>query len=148
MEVLNDEVILQAIKEVKDELIGIEDLYEGQYSLLTNLMKGEDIFYTASTNSGKTLPTVMFPLVIRKLANKGLNFPTCPRILYLTPLNSLQLSLVNNVTAHGIECNAVNAENVSILLESSTPVLFIIPETLKKKFSYSSIVKSSFRICP
>ena len=141
MNIPTDEDIHQAIEEVISTLTGINNLYESQYKILSYLMQDEDIFFTSSTNSGKTLPTVIFPLILKKLHTRGFPYPECPKILYLTPLNSLQLSLVHNVTTLGIDCKVVTPENVKELLSSSTQVLFISPETLKMKSVSQELLK-------
>ena len=120
-----------AIRVVLARLNGISDLYSDQYHLLRTIVDNDNIFYTNSTNSGKTLPTVIYPEILRHLNSKGYKFPPNPKLLFLTVLNSLQLSLVNNVRALGIDCAAVTADNVHGLLDSNVSVLFISPETLK-----------------
>ena len=69
----------KAVGEVVNELVGISNLYPGQYELLDALMRDQNIFYTSSTNSGKTLPGVIFPEILKKLNNLGYNFPKHPQ---------------------------------------------------------------------
>ena len=120
-----------AIQVVLKNLSDITDLYPNQYQLLSTLFENENIFFTSSTNSGKTLPAVIFPAILKQLNSVGYKFPTNPKLLFLTALNSLKLSLVNNVKRLGIDCEAVTRENIQNLLESDTSVLFISPEILK-----------------
>ena len=127
-----------AVQSVLAKIPGISDLYPNQKEILSVLFQHENIFYTSSTNSGKTLPTVIFPLVLNELSSIGYEFPPNPKLLFITALNSLQLSLVNNVKTLGIDCDAVTCENVQMLLNSTTPVLFISPEVLKQ----SSVTKA------
>ena len=127
-----------AIQTVLEKLPGITDLYPNQKELLSALFQHESIFFTSSTNSGKTLPTVIFPLVIKELSSSGYNCPLNPKLLFITALNSLQLSLVNNVKALGIDCESVTCDNVQMLLKSDTSVLFVSPEVLKQ----SSVTKA------
>ena len=51
----------KAVTVVLSRLVGIDGLYPKQWDLLKALMKYDNIFYTASTNSGKTLPTIIYP---------------------------------------------------------------------------------------
>ena len=120
-----------AIKQVVANLHGVEELYPGQLALLNQLFQDDNIFYTSSTNSGKTLPTVIFPDVIKKLNVMGYSFPLKPKVLFLTALNSIQLSLMVTLKNLGIICDSMNSENADTLLSSDISVLFISPETLK-----------------
>ena len=120
-----------AIKAVLEHLVGIDNLYPGQYELLKCIFHNENIFYTACTNSGKTLPAVIYPDILKHLSSLGYNFPSKPKVLFVTALNSLKLSLLNNVQTLGIDSEAVTSENVQDLLNSNTSVLFISPEVLK-----------------
>ena len=121
----------KAIADVLEGVQGIRELYPNQRELLATLFENDNIFYTDSTNSGKTLPTVLFPEIIKKLNIAGYNFPENPKVLFVTALNSLQLSLVNNVKALELDCDIVTSDNIDILINSDTSVLFISPETLK-----------------
>ena len=122
----------KAIEDVLETVHGVRDLYPNQKELVETLFENDNIFYTDSTNSGKTLPTVLFPEIIKKLNIAGYNFPENPKVLFVTALNSLQLSLVNNVSTAGeLDCDIVTSDNIDILINSDTSVLFISPETLK-----------------
>ena len=123
--------LTDAVQLVLAELNGIPNLYPDQYDLLRTIIDNDSIFYTNSTNSGKTLPTVIFPAIVKNLNNLGYKFPKNPKVLFVTVLNSLQLSLISNVQALGIDCAAVTANNAQSLLETDMSVLFISPETLK-----------------
>ena len=136
----------EAINAVLDDLNGIADLYPTQRELLQTLFEHDNIFYTQSTNGGKTLPTVIYPVILKKLNSMGYSFPPNPKVLFVTALNALQLSLINNVKGLGIDCEAVISDNVQELLESNTSVLFISPEVLKMPLVTQSLLKkrSSF----
>ena len=121
-----------AIQAVLDNLTGISQLYPSQYEIISSILHNDNLFYTDSTNSGKTLPAVIYPEILKFLNNLGYNFPLNPNLLFITALNSLKLSLLNNVKALGIDCEAVTSENLESLLISSTSVLFISPETMKQ----------------
>ena len=128
---VNQEHLDKAIEDVLEGVHGIRDLYPNQKKLLATLFESDNIFYTDSTNSGKTLPTVLFPEIIKKLNIAGYKFPENPKVLFMTALNSLQLSLVNNVKALGLDCEIVTGDNIDTLINLNTSVLFISPETLK-----------------
>ena len=121
----------EAIQAVMEKLNGISELYPSQYEILTALIQHKNLFYTNATNSGKTLPTVIFPDIIKHLNTLGYKFPSKPKLLFLTALNSLQLSLMNNTKALGILCEAINSENIKSLIDSNVSVLFVSPEILK-----------------
>ena len=120
-----------AINAVLQNLPGINTLYPGQTELLNCLLKHDNLFYTSSTNSGKTLPIVIYPEILKHLNSIGYHFPSKPKVLFLTALNSLKLSLVNNVKTLGLNAEAVTSENLEELLNSDTSVFFISPEVLK-----------------
>ena len=83
-----DSDLNEAICTVVSSLPGINNLYEGQVTLLTHLLNGENIFYTSPTNSGKTIPPVILPSIVKELGNIGYNiFPKTPRVLFVTALN-------------------------------------------------------------
>ena len=132
MSKIKSEDLEKAIAEVVKKLTGIDNLYPNQHELILSLIKSDNIFYTASTNSGKTLPAVIYPDILKYLNSLGYSFPASPKLLFVTALNSLKLSLVNNVKSIGINCEAVTSENLKELLDSSTSVLFISPEVLKQ----------------
>ena len=121
----------EAIRVVLLKLNGISNLYPDQHYLLSALFEKDNIFYTNSTNSGKTLPAVIFPDILKHLNSVGYKFPSNPKLLFVTALNSLKLSLVNNVKSLGINCEAVTHDNIKKLMNSETSVLFISPELLK-----------------
>ena len=136
----------KAIQAVLDNLTGISELYPSQYEIISSILHNDNLFYTDSTNSGKTLPAVIYPEILKFLNSLGYNFPLNPKLLFITALNSLKLSLVNNVKALGIDCEAVTSENLESLLISTTSVLFISPETMKQSDVTQSLLlhRSSF----
>ena len=56
-----------AVDNVVSTLDGILQLYEGQKKLLRNLVDRENVFYTSPTNSGKTIPPVILPAILKEL---------------------------------------------------------------------------------
>ena len=121
----------KAIAEVVKTLPCIDELYTRQQELLQALFADNNIFYTGSTNSGKTLPAVMFPNVLKQLNLMGYKFPDAPKVLFITPLNSLQPSLMNNTKALGLSCEVLTSRNANALLLSEVPVIFVSPEVMK-----------------
>ena len=129
---VTSEHLESAINAVLEGVNGISDLYPTQRDLLATLFEDDNIFYTASTNSGKTLPTILYPEILKSLnTSHGYNFPANPKVLFVTALNSLQLSLANNVQALGLHCEVVTRDNIEAVLKSTKSVLFISPEVLK-----------------
>ena len=120
-----------SIASVVSNLVGIKELYPSQLQLLETLLAPDNIFYTGSTNSGKTLPTIIYPEVLKKLNACGHIFPANPKVLFVTALNSLQLSLLNNTKSLGLSGEILTSQNALQLLKTDIPVLFISPETLK-----------------
>ena len=120
-----------AIESVLERIDGIQELYPAQHDLLHCLMRHENIFYTNSTNSGKTLPIIIYPDILKCLNSFGYNFPKDPKVLFVTALNSLKESLVNNAKTLGLHAEAVTSDNLESLLKSDTSILFISPEVLK-----------------
>ena len=120
---------------VVEELNHVTSLYPVQNELLDALYEHENIFFTSCTNSGKTLPAIMFAKVIKKLQHLGsMDSPKNPKTLFITHLNSLQQSLVNNTRKLGIECDVITSENVKELFQNENKeVLFIGPEVLKQE---------------
>ena len=115
-----------------------------QRTLLKTILDHDNIFYIASTNGGKTLPTIIYPAILQKLNCMGYNFHPNPKVLFVTALNALQLSLINNAKGLGIDCEAVVSDNVEELLNSNTSVLYISPEVLKlPKVTQTLLMKRS-----
>ena len=121
----------QAINAVVSRLNGVDELYPCQCEVLGALLENDNIFYTNSTNSGKTLPVVIYPEILKFLNSLGYKYPVNPKLLFVTALNSLKLSLVNSTKALGVDCESVTSENIGELLKSDTLVLYISPEVLK-----------------
>ena len=131
-----------AVKTVLENLSGVDSLYPAQMEVLRSLVIDTDnLFVTAPTNSGKTLPPVMLPQVLKELNKLGYQFPTVPRVLFLTALNSIQLSLLTSLASLGIDCAALTRENVDQILSSEVPILLIGPETFKLPSVSKSLLK-------
>ena len=90
---ISSNLIDSTVSKVVKTLPGISSLYQSQQTLLEALLSSENIFFTSATNSGKTLPPLIYPYVLKELAHFGCEAPENPRILFVTALNSLQLSV-------------------------------------------------------
>ena len=87
----------KAVNNVIENLVGIEMLYPIQTQLLSALVKQENIFFTSAINSGKTLPVVIYPQVVEELNKFGYGLPA-GKVLFVTALNSIQMSMVSGMT--------------------------------------------------
>ena len=127
-----DIALQNAIEKVIHNLTGISTLYPSQLELLRCLVDNRNVFLTSPTNSGKTLPPVILPRVFDELNAMGYSkFPKNSRVLFLTALNSIQLSLLSGTENLGIKCDAVNSSNIEKVLQSDASVIFIGPEILQ-----------------
>ena len=136
MEMLvKEEDLLHAVRIVLAGLDGIDKLYDLQLQVIRMLVSDKSsLFLTAPTSSGKTLPPVMLPSVLKELHNIGYSdLPANGRVLFITAMNSIQLSLYTSMIKLGINCVVIKKENVDDILNVQIPVLFISPETLKHR---------------
>ena len=113
-----------AVGNVVGKLNGIVDLYPFQMELMCALVRKESIFLTSATNSGKTLPCVIFPQVLDELIIMGYEFSP-GRVLFVTNLISIQMSMVGSMKDLGVQCQAVTTQNYVEVLDSDIKVLFI-----------------------
>ena len=123
MEVLSDDLI-HAVQNVLESIVGITELYPVQIELLSSLVNGDNVFMTSATNSGKTLPAVLFSSVLDELNKMGYSLPS-GKVIFVTALNSIKLSMLAGMKTLGIVCEAITLENFSDVLESETKVIFI-----------------------
>ena len=119
-----------AIKAVVEKLPGIDELYPVQIQLLESLVRLENVFFTSATNSGKTLPAVIFPNVVDELNQLGYEIPS-GKVLFVTALNSIQSSLVSSMEFLGLECAVITLDNFTEVITSEVKLIFIGPEVLK-----------------
>ena len=128
---ISQEVLKEAVNIVVDQLVGITDLYPVQMELLHSLLHEKNIFFTSATNSGKTLPAVIYPSVSDELCKLGYEVPS-GKVLFVTALNSIKLSMVSSVKALGLACEAVTGDNyLDVISSREVKVLFVSPEVLK-----------------
>ena len=128
---IRSEDLNKSVDNVVERLTGISELYPVQLELLTALVTKENIIFTSATNSGKTLPAVLYPSILEELVKLGYNVPS-GKTLCITALNSIKLSMVSTVKALGIVCEAVTFDNFKKVIPSSeVKVLFVSPEVLK-----------------
>ena len=102
----------------------------------------DNIFFTSATNSGKTIPAVIFPLVLQELSFLDYSSIENPKVLFVTALNSLQLSLLNNIRNLGVLCEAATKSNIETLMESHETVILISPEVLKISSVTQTLLKN------
>ena len=76
-----------AVENVVRSLQGIVSLYPAQLDVLRHLVNQENIFVTQPTNSGKTSAPVILPKVLQELNKYGYEFPSDPKVLFITALN-------------------------------------------------------------
>ena len=146
---INEIDFLHAVDNVVKNLNGISNLYDSQLEVLRSLvMDTSNLFVTAPTSSGKTLPPVLLPSLLHELSDIGYDVPSFSRVLFVTAMNSIQLSLLTSMNNLGISCAALTKDNVDEVLESKVKVLLIGPEVLKMKNVTKSLLKvrSSFSL--
>jgi len=101
----SENVIKTAIENAVLCLNGVRGLRPTQMQTVLDILYKRNIFKTAATGSGKTLPPCLVPLVARELRNLGVNsMPDNPHTLFLTPLNSIRDSLVSQGCHLWITC--------------------------------------------
>jgi len=71
----------------------------------------------------------------------GYSFPPNPKVLFLTALNSIKLSLLTSMQDLGIECTEITKDNVEDVLHSSYKVFFISPEVLNFDLVTTQLLK-------
>ena len=130
-EMIAPEDLERAVNSVINHMNDIDNLYPVQMTLFKALLGKDNIFFTSATNSGKTLPVLIFPYIVEKLSEMG--YPTQGgKVLFVTPLNSIKMSMISNARMMGISCEGLTSKNYAALLESSDiKVLFVSPEVLK-----------------
>ena len=133
--IILEEDLVQAVQIVLDGLNGIDKLYDLQQQVMRILVSDNcSLFLTAPTSSGKTLPPVILPSVLKALHYIGYSdLPVNGRVLFITAMNSIQLSLYTSMIKLGINCVVIKKDNVDDILNVQIPVLFISPETLKHR---------------
>ena len=139
MEVLESDLTC-AINTVIESLCGIDKLYDRQITILRHLVNKNNIFFTSATNSGKTLPPVILPRIMKELNKLGYSYPEDPKVLFITALNSLQASLASSLALLGLECGVVTRSNVEQILSSGVGVLLVGPEVLKHPIVVKSLM--------
>ena len=142
MKAVREEDFYLAVERVVGNLHGIDNLFPIQTDMLRCIVGQENLFFTAPTNSGKSLPPCMYPDLLHELNKLGYDFPPSPKVLFITNLNSIQLSLITTMKKIGINCHALkNSENIEELLKSDTSVVFVGPEVLKLPSVTTALLK-------
>ena len=145
---VSDESFMCAVQKVIQMLPGISELYPSQLELLRSLVDQQNTFLTSPTNSGKTLPAVILPKVLEELNAMGfLSFSTNSKVLFLTALNSIQLSLLAGTRSLGIKCDSVTSKNVVQVLNSDASVVFIGPEMIQMPHVTRALITARKTFC-
>ena len=121
----------QAIDKVISKIDNVDQLYPVQKQLIEALVMKGNIFFTCATNSGKTLPVAIYPLILDELKVMGYEIQS-GKVLFTTALNSIKMSMVSNLKNFGIECAALTSETCrQVLASTEVRVVFVSPEVLK-----------------
>ena len=92
---------------------------------------------------------MIFPYICSELNYLGYkDFQLNSKVLFLTALKSIEMSLVSSMQTLGIDCALVTSRNIVEVIESQATVLFVGPETLKLPFVTHEFLKyrSSFSL--
>ena len=92
---------------------------------------------------------MIFPYICSELNYLGYkDFPLKSKVIFLTALKSIEMSLVSSMQTLGIDCASVTTKNIGEVLESQATVLFVGPETLKVPFLTKELLRyrSSFSL--
>ena len=139
---INDIDFISSINTVIGSLRGIEELYPHQIELLNCLVNKKNVFMTSPTNSGKTLPALILPRIFNELNILGYEkIPANRKVLFVTALNSLQMSMLSSTRAMGISCESVTSKNIDEVIKSDVSILFIGPEVLHIPAVTNSLLK-------
>ena len=105
-------------------------------------MNQKNIFMTSPTNSGKTLPALIFPSILSELHGLGhTELKVNGKVLFLTALHSIQMSMISSARSMNIKCESVTESNVEELMSSDNSVLFIGPEVMKSSRVTKALMK-------
>ena len=139
---------LTAVREVEEQLVDIDKLFTSQLDVLRVLvMEDNNVFLTAPTSSGKTLIPVVYPLILSRLSDMGYNVPKFSRVLFVTAMNSIQLSLEASILKLGVACASVTRDNVDQILDAKVFIILIGPEVLKHANVSKTLLKHRDTFC-
>ena len=142
MKSIDDADFTNSVKTVIGSLPGVTELYPHQLELLNCLVNRKNVIMTSPSNSGKTLPALILPRIFNELHSLGYEeLPADRKVLFVTALNSLQMSMVSSTRAMKISCESVTSKNIDELLKSDVSILFIGPEVLHIPSVSSSLLK-------
>ena len=82
---------------------------------------------------------MIFPQIVDELNKLGYGLNS-GKVLFVTPLNSIQMSMVNSLEVLGIECAALSNSNFEAVLASDVRVIFISPEMMKQPIICRSLL--------
>ena len=123
------EHLQQAIGKVISKIDSIDQLYPVQEQLIEALVMKGNIFFTSATNSGKTLPVAIYPLILDELKVMGYEVQSGKVLFTTARLNSIKMSMVSNLKNFGIECAALTSETCrQVVASTEVKVVFLSPE--------------------
>ena len=127
---LEEGEFMNVIFEALQKYYGYDSFREGQYEIITNILKGKDSFCVLPTGGGKSIcyqiPAVIF---------KGMT-------LVISPLIALMKDQVDNLNYNGISAEYINSTQTlneidNIILKcrgGAVKLLYISPERLENEF--------------
>ena len=139
---------LAAVCKVEEHLVGVDKLFTSQLDALRVLvMEDNNVFLTAPTSSGKTLIPVVYPLILSQLSDMGYNVPKFSRVLFVTAMNSIQLSLEASILKLGVTCASATRDNIDQILDAKVSIILVGPEVLKHANVSKSLLKHRDTFC-
>ena len=139
---------MAAVCKVEEQLVGVDKLFTSQVDALRVLvMEDNNVFLSAPTSSGKTLIPVVYPLILSQLSDMGYNVPKFSRVLFVTAMNSIQISLEASILKLGVTCASVTRDNIDQILDSKVYIILVGPEVLKHANVSKSLLKHRDTFC-
>ena len=86
------------------------------------------------------MPTVIYPDILAELISLGYDLKL-GKVLFLTALNSIKMSMISSVRMLGLKCEAVTLDNFAAVIASEdVKILFISPEVMKVPYVSSCLL--------
>nr|XP_002739720.2 PREDICTED: ATP-dependent DNA helicase Q-like SIM-like [Saccoglossus kowalevskii] len=133
-----DELLDAEMKHI-GELFGIDALYEHQIKVIKHLLKGEDVFLSTRTSSGKSLCYQAMPTILRERQRC-----TEPIVLIISPLISIMREQVEMLQALGFSATFIGmdvSQNQDIL-EGKYSFIYTNPESILGNDRWREMLKS------
>ena len=140
--VLESEIFEDALRQVCF-FFQIEKLYEDQVSAMKSVLKGDDVFFCASTGYGKSIVFQCIPLLTDILLDQAIGTST---VIVICPLVSLMHDQVRKMNDLGITAAAVfkeqDEEVLDNVLDGNYSLVFTSPESMLATKRWEKILKS------